>query len=259
MKYLFTLSYNGGHFYGSQKQAKHISVQECLVSAIEAQGLTCKQFQAVGRTDAGVHSSQFQCTLEIKDLKIPASKLAIVLQRFISDEKLKIISVAIACQHFLPRYHTRVRHYRYTLTKREAKRFFPIQLNSFSHPIKQKLNINRLNEYFFKLCGSHDFSTFCAISDSSKHKTREIFSINLSEDFHSINIDIYGNAFLKNQIRSMVANILDLYYQKKSPDYVTELLQAKDNKRAKKRAPAKGLNLRRVFQEKLFGNKDYYK
>ena len=69
MRYLFHLSFKGTRYYGWQRQPKLQTVQESIESTLR--NITGKKvsIHGCGRTDAGVHASQFffHTGLEIND------------------------------------------------------------------------------------------------------------------------------------------------------------------------------------------------
>ena len=65
-RYFLKLSYKGTLFFGWQKQPKKISVQELIESAVsKMNGGKPVKVTGCGRTDTGVHASQFYAHFEM--------------------------------------------------------------------------------------------------------------------------------------------------------------------------------------------------
>jgi tRNA pseudouridine38-40 synthase len=67
MKFLIHLSYKGTRYHGWQRQARHLTVQEVLEDALEKMTGTKINCIGCGRTDAGVHASQYFCHIKVEE------------------------------------------------------------------------------------------------------------------------------------------------------------------------------------------------
>lgn len=66
MKYFLHLAYKGTHYRGWQRQISSLSVQAVLEDALSRMFKQEIKVHACGRTDAGVHASQFFCHTKIE-------------------------------------------------------------------------------------------------------------------------------------------------------------------------------------------------
>ncbi|HMB00075.1 MAG TPA: hypothetical protein VKS21_03725, partial [Spirochaetota bacterium] len=192
--------------------------------------------------------------------KIPTAKLPAVLNRQLpSDIRIKKAETVTGA-NFHPRYSARVRQYRYILLKHLKNRYnADLFLNRFSWHPGIELDKKTVTQLLRPLTGIHDFTTFCAADDSSAVKLREIFKIEVKQKPGALFIDIYGNAFLKAMVRSIIGNMIHTIKNNKPGTYLKHILLKQDRRLAKQRAPACGLTLMRVYYRKIFGERDYYK
>ena len=64
-----------------------------------------------------------------------------------------------------------------------------------------------------------------------------------------ISVEIEGNGFLYNMVRIIVGTLLKVGMNFYPPEYVLEILEAKDRAKAGPKAPAKGLTLVEIIYE----------
>ena len=67
MRYFIEISYNGKNFHGWQLQPNAITVQEEIEKALSLLIGVKISVVGCGRTDAGVHASQFFAHFDLKD------------------------------------------------------------------------------------------------------------------------------------------------------------------------------------------------
>ena len=213
----------------------------------------------------GVHAQGQVINFVLKELPFAIEKLPLILNRLLPED-IYIHKAYLVDQEFHSRFSAKVRMYRYRLVH-SVHFFSPAVPNlnrqsiveydqlPFIYPMRQSLDIKKYFPYLFVFLGEHDFTTFCSIKDLANNKKRHIFKIDIYGYRKNVVIDIYANGFLRSMIRSLLGNSLDCYYQNQSPNYLLGLLKAKDPSLAKKRVPAKGLCLYKVFYTDLFVKK----
>ena len=65
-RYKLILAYDGTAFAGSQRQAKHRTVQGALEKALRELGWSARSVTLAGRTDTGVHASGQVAAFELE-------------------------------------------------------------------------------------------------------------------------------------------------------------------------------------------------
>ena len=93
--------------------------------------------------------------------------------------------------------------------------------------------------------GEHDFTSFVASGSQAKSNVRTVYKIDIKRDElrNEVVFDFTGNGFLYNQIRIMVAFLLEIGSKQRPVDDVKRVLAAKDRTQARMTAPASGLYL----------------
>lgn len=250
--------YLGGNYAGSQRQLNAPAVQNKIDDALSLVYHRAVRTIASGRTDRGVHADEQVFTFQGEEKKFSLAKLPAILNHKLPED-IRVLSCEKASPGFHARFSARVRMYRYQILD-GAFDAPPTLLNAHlsAYAVGFPVDEAKLLRYLEPLVGIHDFSSFCSVKDTSRIKHREIFKIQVWRNKDLVNVDFYGNAFLRNMIRSIMGNLLNAYMLKKDAGILAELLEKKDPSFAKKRAPAKGLILKKIFYSPIFGPRDYY-
>jgi tRNA pseudouridine38-40 synthase len=92
------------------------------------------------------------------------------------------------------------------------------------------------------LVGSHDFSSFVPIHLNA-NRTRTIIRAECSRDGELVTIDLEGNSFMRQMIRSIAGTLIRVGLGKVSIWEFAEILESKTRTEAADTAPAHGLYL----------------
>ena len=244
-RYIIGFEFFGKDFFGSQKQPDKRTVQNELEKALCT--LTKNKISLIfsGRTDAKVRA-KFQCAHFELDYKInDISKFRYNLNCILPKD-VKVLEIKEVNPEFHAQKSAKYKHYRYTiLNDHVASVFYD---NYLFYPYI-KLDIDRINQSLSYLVGYHDFSSFKSHStnpyDDCTIFYAKAFKQNISRrDF--IFIDVIGNRFLYNMIRTIVGEVL--YIERNSLDTILmkEVLEAKNRAKAANVVDACGLCLEYV-------------
>lgn len=242
-----TLSYDGSLYSGWQKQRSEKTIQSEVEKAVEKATGECVNIYASGRTDSGVHAIS-QCAHFDTSSSLPPEVFAPVLNSFLPSD-IHIISSESASNTFHSRYSTLLREYCYML--KESVDFLPFDVAKITK-IKKIPNLELLNEYSQLLLGTHDYTTFCSVKDTSSSHVRDIYhsSWEEREDLYGKRVLVYsvvGNAFLYHQVRSMVGTMILLALKEESPSVFKNILEEKNREKSLTVFPSDGLYLKRVI------------
>ncbi|MCI8331731.1 MAG: tRNA pseudouridine(38-40) synthase TruA [Clostridiales bacterium] len=243
MKILLQLSYDGSAFHGWQVQKNAVTVQETLQDAIQA--LTGERLPVTGcsRTDAGVHARVFYCTVPEQGLShIALSKLPSALNAHLPTS-VAIEASSMVDDEFHPRYSCKQKEYLYDIYTGPYRDPFCI---GRSWQLCKKLDTDRMNKAGRILCGTHDFSSFCAASSSVEDKVRTVSELQISDGLH-VMMRISADGFLYNMVRIIMGTLVQVGMGKMPPESVKTILEGKDRALAGATAPACGLYLNRVI------------
>jgi len=92
--------------------------------------------------------------------------------------------------------------------------------------------------------GRHDFSAFGGCKGRSP--VRVVYAVRVRKEGRLVTIDVRANAFLRGQVRRMVAGLLEVGMDKMDATALRAALAGREPALNGAAAPAKGLCLRRV-------------
>lgn len=258
MRFRLVLAYDGSAYSGFQKQKSGDAVQNLLDGALERLFRAPIRTVYSGRTDQGVHADAQVLLFEAELARLPLSRIPLILNGDLPPD-IRVLRCEEADGAFHPRYSARVRLYQYRLASHRgpAAELLAARHRAWNPGID--LDAGLMADHLRSLLGAHDFTTFCSAQDPSPTKWRELFSVDVWRDGHFTLIELWGNAFLRNQVRSIVGNLVRALRHREPVGYLGKLLEARDPLIAKPRAPAHGLVLKRVFYANLFGDRPYYR
>ena len=98
------------------------------------------------------------------------------------------------------------------------------------------------------LVGTHDFKSFCASKTQAKTTVRTVSDVwvtgrEITPQMREIIIHVTGEGFLYNMVRIIAGTLIKVGLGVYPPEYVKEILEAKDRSKAGETVPAKGLLL----------------
>jgi tRNA pseudouridine38-40 synthase len=201
MRYLFRVYYIGSNqFHGSQRQKHLPTVENSILNAfLDKNYITNIKncgFEMASRTDKHVSARANSFTLSI--LKEPT----LMEINSILPKNIGLWAYTQTPSNFSSRYNAIYRHYKYIL---------PIE--SLETSYEQKINLKLIKKACKRLEGTHDFSNF------SKRELNEIKIIRTMRTMKEVScikkeslliFDFQSKAFLRQQIRRMVAKILEV-------------------------------------------------
>lgn len=232
------VAYDGTNYQGWQIQKNGETIESVLNRALSS--LTGEPIRVMGasRTDSGVHALGNVAVFDT-EARMPGDKFSYALNQRLPED----IRIQGSCEvpaDFHPRYQETVKTYEYRILNRE----FPLpscRLNTYF--TYYDLNAEYMRRAAAFLVGEHDFQSFCAAGAQVKTTVRTIYDLNVSENGDLLTIRITGNGFLYNMVRIIAGTLMKAGTGEWAPEYVKEILEAKDRRKAGPTAPAKGLTL----------------
>ena len=98
------------------------------------------------------------------------------------------------------------------------------------------------------LLGRHDFSSFRAADCEARHPIREILKAEIEgTPGDELRFTVEGTAFLRHMVRNLTGTLVEVGRGKQPPQWVKQVLEAKDRGLAGVTAPPHGLTLLEVF------------
>lgn len=119
MNIFLEFTYRGDHFYGSQKQSKHPSVQGLFEDKLASLFQEKIKFTACSRLDRGVHALRMGGNFKVSQERVKLGKLKYALNRLLPPY-LRILEVKEVPLDFNARYDAICKVYLYKISlKRE--------------------------------------------------------------------------------------------------------------------------------------------
>lgn len=246
MRYVICFEFLGENFFGSQKQPDKRTVQGEIEKALCTLIKDKINIIPSGRTDAKV-SAEFQVAhFDVKE-KIENPNNFLYKLNCILPKDVKIFELKQTSAKFHAQKDAKYKHYRYTIQNNRVASVFCNNCNLF-YPYKE-LNIKSLNNALSYLIGHHDFSAFKSVSDNP-YNDCEIYYAKAEKKIikrqNFIFIDIIGNRFLYNMVRTIVGELLLIERNDLNPNIMNEVLKSKDRTKAGQVVDASGLVLKYV-------------
>lgn len=238
MRYKALVEYDGTDFAGFQLQANARTVQGELETALASlAGGERVAVDGAGRTDTGVHATGQVIAFTYRGtLSGPALQRAV---NALLPVDVAIRDVRRVPEEFHPRYAARYREYRYTVWNGPRS---PLRERT-ALGVRVPLNVAAMASAGSAFEGWHDFSSF---GGGDRSPVRIVHAVRVRKAGRLVTIDVRANAFLRGQVRRMVAGLLEVGMGKMDEEGLRAALAAREPALNGAAAPAKGLCLRRV-------------
>ena len=239
------LGYRGAEFAGFAEQPGGVrTVAGELRRALETALRRPCELTCAGRTDAGVHALAQYVSVPMREgeLGLPGSRLMRSLVALTPDD-VSIRGLYRAPAGFSARFDALSRSYRYRIATSEAR---PVLAWDHAWWYRGSLDVDAMSAAARPLVGEHDFKSFCkATSAVDKPTCRFVGALDVRRVEEAgeelVTIDITGNAFLHNMVRTIAGTLVEVGRGHRDPSWVAEVLAACDRTAAGPCAPAKGL------------------
>jgi tRNA pseudouridine38-40 synthase len=241
MKFAIGVSYCGAGLEGWQSQPSGNTVQDQLERALSEIGGERIALTGAGRTDAGVHASA-----QVAHFETAADRPESAWVRGANSLLPAGIAVQWAAQvakDFHARYSAVSRSYRYVLYNHPVR---PALLAGRAGWFHLPLHVEKMREAANHLVGEHDFSTFRSAECQAKSPVRVMESAAIRVSGAYLLFDFTANAFLHHMVRNVVGSLVYVGKGKHPPEWIGELLVARDRRLAAPTFAADGLYLSRV-------------
>jgi tRNA pseudouridine38-40 synthase len=238
VRYRARCEYDGTEFGGFQLQPNARTVQGELEATLRRlSGGERIVVDGAGRTDAGVHAeAQVIAFTYHGRLTGPEVQRAINAQL---PSGIAIREVRRVPLEFHPRYAARYREYRYTVWNGPRS---PLH-ERYALGVRTPLDIAAMASAASVFVGRHDFSAF---SGEDRPPVRTVHAVRVRRKGRLVTIDVRADAFLRGQVRRMVAALLEVGLGKMDTAALRAAMVAREPALNGALAPAKGLSLRRV-------------
>ncbi|MEQ9187267.1 MAG: tRNA pseudouridine(38-40) synthase TruA [Cryomorphaceae bacterium] len=239
-RYFIELSYDGSEFHGWQIQPNAKTIQESLNSALSTLLRTEIYTVGCGRTDTGVHATQFFAHFDTDLRDVDLKKLTFRCNRFLPE------SIAVHRMFAVPsdahtRFSATSRSYAYLITQKKDP--FAV-LRKWE--MRESLDLERMNLGAEALTSYEDFSCFSKSNTQTETNLCDLTFARWTQNGSELRFEVTANRFLRNMVRAMVGTLIDLGRGTIDIETLQAILASKDRSKAGFSAPAHGLYLTRV-------------
>jgi tRNA pseudouridine38-40 synthase len=240
-RYFIELAYNGTRYHGWQIQPNAVTVQECLDKALSVYFRQPVATLGCGRTDAGVHASQFYAHFDLPEETTvsPAGCLAGINSLLPYEIAVKGVFRVDAQAH--ARFSATSRAYNYHLHFHKD----PFKLDR-SWLYKGQLDLALMNEAALLLLDYTDFSCFSKSNTQTFTNNCKITQAFFTPVEDGLIFTIEADRFLRNMVRAVVGTLIRVGKKEISLEGFIEVLESQDRSKAGQSVPACGLFLVRV-------------
>ncbi len=193
---------------------------------------------AAGRTDSGVHASG-QVVSFRTERPFPFDKLAIALNNVLPSD-ISVRDAAVVSEPFSARFSARERRYVYAIYNEPDRSALVFR---HAHHVYAGLNIERMRAAALPLLGEHDFRSFCGVLPESGGTVRILTSLTIERRGPFVRIEMSADGFLHRMVRTIVGTLVECARDRRDPDSISGILEARRREAAGVTAPARGLYL----------------
>lgn len=247
MRYFIHLAYNGTPYHGWQIQPNASSVQETLENAFSLLLGETIGIVGCGRTDTGVHASDFFAHFEIEQMldNKQLEQLTFKANSFLSED-IRIYRIFAVNDDLHARFSATARTYQYHVSN--VKQPFG---KDFCHRVFYKPDIELMNKAAKILFEYTDFTSFSKLHTQTATNNCTILYAQWDMIGEEYVFTISANRFLRNMVRAITGTLLEVGRGKLSLDDFRKVIESKNRCNAGTSLPAKALFLTKVEYEGL--------
>ena len=236
-RFALTLEFDGGPFFGLQRQGHGPSVQEAVERAVlEVTGETVTMHSA-GRTDSGVHALAMVSHVDVAKAFEPF-RLMEALNARLRPDPIAVLACEAKPDHWHARFSCIGRRYRYRIRNRRA----PLTLErGRAWHVARPLDAEAMHRAAQALVGHHDFTTFRSVQCQSASPLKTLDRLTVRRAGEEVLIEAAARSFLHHQVRSMVGCLALVGMGRWREEQMAEALAARDRQALGLNAPPHGL------------------
>jgi tRNA pseudouridine38-40 synthase len=246
MRYFIEIAYKGTNFHGWQIQPNAISIQEKLQDALKILFGHPVEIIGAGRTDTGVHASQFFAHFDchsIIDTQDTAYRInALLPKTIVVREIFKVDKNAHA------RFDALSRSYKYCISLTND----PFTLDTSWQITNKQFDVVEMNKAAKILLNHTNFKAFSKSKTDVKTYDCTIIEAFWVKNDNKLIFYITANRFLRNMVRAIVGTLLDVGVGKLTVEDFEKIIISKNRSNAGLSVPARGLFLTKVRYPKNY-------
>lgn len=172
--YRLIIMYDGGRYYGWQRQPDHDTIQGKLEAVLARLCGQPVEVIGAGRTDAGVHARNMVANA-VMDVPLAPEEIRDYLNRYLPED-IAVQEVRAAGPRFHARYNATGKSYCYTCFDGPVK---PVFDRRYVYVLEESPDMEAMREAARLLKGEHDFRNFCVNPRMKKSTVRRVDRIDV--------------------------------------------------------------------------------
>lgn len=203
-RYFFEIAYLGTHYSGWQRQTSAPTVQATIEDHLSLILKSSIQIHGCGRTDAGVHASQYVFHVDLIEA-IEIDSFIFIANKSLPDD-IVVLSIIPVDRRANAQRDAISRTYDYYVHLNDNPFLSSLSCCESSEP----LDLVLINEALSMIKGSHDFRYFCKSPDKNDNCICDIVNVEMQINTGSslLKFTFQGNRFLHHMIRILMGNLL---------------------------------------------------
>jgi tRNA pseudouridine38-40 synthase len=241
-RYFIELAYKGTDYHGWQIQPNAVTVQELLNKALSTLLRQPVETTGCGRTDTGVHATQFFAHVDLEGLMVDGP-WSIDLRGLNA-----LLPHAIAVKRIIPvqadahaRFDATLRSYKYHIHFNKD----PFK-DGFSWLLRDRPNVDLMNKAAEIMMTYTDFGCFSKSNTQVKTNNCKISRAVWIAGNDGMVFHISADRFLRNMVRAIVGTLLTVGRKEIPPEDIKGIIESKNRSNAGTSVPACGLYLTEV-------------
>lgn len=230
------ISYRGTAYKGWQSQPDGGTVQDALEAALSAFADAPVATVCAGRTDAGVHALNQVVHFDAQVQREPFSWVR-GTNRYLPRDIAVQWSQPVPA-NFHARFLARGRRYRYVLLRSAVRPSLETGLVGW---VFDELALEPMRAAAHHLIGEHNFSSFRSSECQAKSPVKTLRSITIEQRGAYWHFEFDASAFLHHMVRNVMGCLLAVGSGRRTPEWMVEVLAARDRDAAAPTFAAEGL------------------
>ena len=238
-----TIAYAGTGYFGWQRQAGPLTIQEELEKVIARIWRKPISIEGSGRTDAGVHAVG-----QVAGFTAPRKLAADVLQRALNNHlplAIRVTKVEFLEPSFHARFDVAAKTYEYRI---DRSTFSDPFLTDRAWHVPMPLDLAKMEAAAALLRGTHDFAALASNAGYARTTTvRTLSALELKARGPLLAVRVTADGFLYHMVRNIVGALVRVGRGRLSVEEFQSILAARQRIHAPASAPAGGLYLMKVI------------
>lgn len=240
-RYFIELSYDGTDYHGWQLQPNGITVQECLDKALSTYFRQQITSLGCGRTDAGVHATQFYAHFELIDFPENEVGNAVGSINALLPYSIAVKRIFAVWNEAHARFDATARAYEYHIHFSKD----PFKIDR-SWLYKGELDVAKMNKAANLLLDFTDFSCFSKSNTQAFTNNCKLTKAGFKIENDALVFTIQADRFLRNMVRAIVGTMILVGKNDIEVGEVAKIIASKNRSNAGQSVPACGLYLVKV-------------